>query len=747
MEAGADSGGEDLEIVGFTWQRLWLLVCSLALVASTAAALSVPVAGAAGGSVVVEADDFGLWEGNRRVFVASGNVRVTHGDVTVRASSLTYDMNAEEITFQGDVVYRDAVGEIRGTSLRYDVAGQRGWLDDGEAVYRQDEWGDPVFLFGKSIYRDPERIVVTGARLTTCTVDQPPYHFAANQIEVFPGDRIVVRGVRFVEHGITLAYWPYLTISLKEEKSRFDPPRPGYNRRDGWYVLWTHNYETGGDDYGSLYVDYYERRGLGAGVRHVYQHTDRQYGEVYLYTVGNPDGGRDYKGEVRQRWLLPSGLEARGMVGYESLGVGGPRHEEIIRGEGALYRALTGRMFDVQGRFLEERRRVGGKLELDASGRVVYRFDNDWHFSLRGSAYRVNTETRDTRRYTYLAQVEKRWSDYTLLIDVEQRIHPTLEKYRDRDPQTEWFSMHRLPEVSLSTNRTLLGLPFTFRASGGHFREFSRDDQPRQDWRLAATAQMRGVTYPLTRTSSLTLRAGATSYTYGRHQNQFALNARATLAYRPFRSLRLTADYDHQRSWGSTPFTFDRLVPQDTVTPRVQWDHGPWSLLFTTRYNLQTRQWDRSLVSQAVYRHGSVNARLNTTYDLQRKRWGEVIALIELTPQERRRLRMGARYSVEQSRLTRLDVEGAIPLFAGWRLGASMIYDIANNKFSTGFFKLTKDLGCREFSISYDHLDREVWVEYHIFAFPMSRVRVGRREGDERFLFEHDLLRELLEEQ
>src|SRR5690606_23854325 len=207
------------------------------------------------------------------------------------------------------------------------------------------------------------------------------------------------------------------------------------------------------------------------------------------------------------------------------------------------------------------------------------------------------------------------------------------------------------------------------------------------------------------------------------------------------------ADYDHQRSWGSTPSTFDRLVPPDTVTPRVQWDHGPWSLLFTTRYTLQTRQWDRSLVSQAVYRHGSVNARLNTTYDLQRKRLGQVYAIIELAPEEGRRLRAGAQYDAEQNRLTRLDVEGAIPLFAGWRLGASMIYDIWNNKFSTGFFKLTKDLGCREFSISYDHLDREVWLEYHIFAFPQSRVRVGRREDDARFLFEQDWLRELLEEQ
>lgn len=744
MEAGEEPGGEDLGIVLFTWQRLRPFVHAVLLGVWTAVALSLPAAGATGGSVVVEADDYGLWQGDKRVFVASGNVRFTHGDVTVHASSLTYDMNAEEITFHGGVVFRHGESEIRGKSLRYDVAGRRGWLEDVEAVYRPDEWGDPIFLFGQRIYRDPERIVLTGARLTTCDVGQPPYHFAAREVEVFPGDRIVVRGVRFVEHGITLAYWPYLTISLKENRSRFDPPRPGYNESDGWYVKWTHNYETRGDDYGSLYLDYYQKRGLGGGVRHVYQDTGRHYGEVYLYTAGNPQGGRDYEGEVRQRWLLRNGLEIRGAVAYESLGTGGPQREETIRGEASVYRSTSGQVWDLQGRFLEERR-PGGKLELDASGRVLYRLASDWQFALRGSAYRINTDTRDSGRYAYLAQLEKRWSDYTLSIDVEQRIHPTLEKERDEDPVTEWFTMHRLPEVTLSTSRNVLGMPFTFRASAGHFREFGLQGQQGEDWRLAATAQMRGVTVPLTRTSSLTLRGGVTSYTYGSHEDQFALNARVTLAYRPTRYLRLSADYDHQRSWGSTPFNFDRLTPQDTVAPRVQWNRGPWSVLFTGRYNLQARQWDTSLVGQVVYRRGTVDTRLYGSYDLNRNRWGEVIATVELVPQEHRRLRVGASYSFEANRLTRLDVEGAIPLFANWRLEANMIYNIESDKFSTGFFKLTKDLGCREFSISYDHLDREIWLEYHIFAFPMSRVRVGRSADDERFLFEHDLLRELLE--
>src|SRR5690606_11884139 len=120
-------------------------------------------------------------------------------------------------------------------------------------------------------------------------------------------------------------------------RSRFDPPRPGYNANDGWYVKWTHNYDFA-DDYGSLYVDYYQRRGLGVGIRHVYEDTSRRRSEVFGYTVNNPRGGRDYEAEWSSEWRLQSGLRGTAKVGYRSLGTGGPVDDKIWKAEASLNR-------------------------------------------------------------------------------------------------------------------------------------------------------------------------------------------------------------------------------------------------------------------------------------------------------------------------------------------------------------------------------------------------------------------------
>jgi len=233
-------------------------------------------------------------------------------------------------------------------------------------------------------------------------------------------------------------------------------------------------------------------------------------------------------------------------------------------------------------------------------------------------------------------------------------------------------------------------------------------------------------------------------YTYGRGQSQLGFDSRFTLTYRPWRSLRLTADYDYRRGWGETPFRFDEITPLETITPRAQWAQGAWNLMATSRYDLRTRRWGNA-VGQIAYYHGSVDAQLTGSYNMQTSQWQEVVATVGLSPSEKHRIRMGAWYHVPTQRLTRLDVDGSIPIGSTWRLSASMIYHTATERFSRGFFKLTKDLGCREISIGYDHMDKEVWIEYQIFAFPMSRVRVGRSE-EEDFLFESDFLRELLEE-
>src|SRR5690554_4786101 len=53
------------------------------------------------------------------------------------------------------------------------------------------------------------------------------------------------------------------------------------------------------------------------------------------------------------------------------------------------------------------------------------------------------------------------------------------------------------------------------------------------------------------------------------------------------------------------------------------------------------------------------------------------------------------------------------------------------------------DADCREIRLRWDQAKGEVWLEYHITAFPSSRVAVGAGE-DNKLLFEADVLSEFL---
>lgn len=724
-----------------------------------------PSAYAASRAIVVEAEEYGLWQGTTQTFTAEGNVRVIDGDTSIHADRMTYDMDAEEIRFTGNVVYRVVESELRGTSLRYNVATQEGWLDEVDAVYYPELGADPIYLFGDSIHRDPERILITQARLTTCRPGEPPYHFSAKTVEIVPNEYIRIRSARFVEHGITLAYWPSFVIPLKEERRRFDMPRLGYNENDGWYLKWTHHYFGPGEGYGALYVDYYQRRGVGVGGRHVYRDSETYRGEVYGYTVPHPVEGRDYEFEWNQRWRSRGGTEMNLELGHERHGAGSPQMEEIWRTRGSLYRSFHRGIVEINGRFRDESIPGQEKIELDGTGRVTYRLNREWQLSLQGSAFRDvrqvplfggGSETRDVGRYTYLARAERRWGDNSLLIDMEQMVHPTLTKIKrgDEDPATreDWRTVHRLPEVTFTHNRRWRNLPVTLRASAGHFRQASanpRVEPYTEDTRFMLSTQVRGYTLRLTPTTYVTARATASAFHYGKGTDegkwQLGFESRLSFNWRPWRPLRLSADYDYRTSSGSTPFRFDLMAPLATITPRAQWMSGPWNVLTTTRYDLRTQQWG-NLVNQVVYRNRGLDARLYSTYHISNKEWGELIATVQTTTARSYTFRMGARYSLRDSELTQLDMDGTVPIGETWRLGTRMIYDVKNEKFSSAWFRLTKDLACREISFSYDHIEKEYWLEYQIFAFPMSRVKVGHMEEDATFLFESDILRELLDE-
>src|SRR5690606_40787430 len=97
-----------------------------------------------------------------------------------------------------------------------------------------------------------------------------------------------------LESGITLFYWPYVSISLREDrKSQLELPEIGHNSEDGWYVRFTFGYDGPGDGYGEAVLDVSQFRGIGTGVRHTYRDRPGSTGSFTAYRLANRQTGHD----------------------------------------------------------------------------------------------------------------------------------------------------------------------------------------------------------------------------------------------------------------------------------------------------------------------------------------------------------------------------------------------------------------------------------------------------------------------
>src|SRR5690606_25273186 len=120
--------------------------------------------------------------------------------------------------------YVEGQQELAGARLHYDLNTATAVFEDLDAiVYAQGVQG-PMFVRGQRVESTSDVVVIQGGFLTTCECqeDRPPaYHFTAREIEIYPGDRLVVRGVTFYDHGVPLLYLPWLTLSLREDRNHF----------------------------------------------------------------------------------------------------------------------------------------------------------------------------------------------------------------------------------------------------------------------------------------------------------------------------------------------------------------------------------------------------------------------------------------------------------------------------------------------------------------------------------------------
>lgn len=237
-----------------------------------------------------------------------GHVNLIYQEVSLTADEVLIDLDAQQAEAQGNVVLWRSGQQWFGRHLVYDFANDRmRFLDtsfDGQWVF--------VKAPEVEIEERGKQVVARNAKVTTCDLPVPHYHFEAGRVELTPGERFSVYNSWLKLGRTPVAYVPYFTRSLDPE----DPTwisMGGYSKRKGAFALnklaWTtHDYL-----HLRLYGDYYSELGPGVGLKNRYQgkEPDNLAGFLYAYYLDGTDdndfiqGPPETASEVEaERWKI-----------------------------------------------------------------------------------------------------------------------------------------------------------------------------------------------------------------------------------------------------------------------------------------------------------------------------------------------------------------------------------------------------------------------------------------------------------
>ena len=670
-------------------------------------------------------------------WIAVGGVRLVQGDLEVRADRMRYEIETERAEFSGNVRIRRSGESLDAQAFTYDLKEQTGRIVEGLAAFEIEATSDPLYILGDEILVGADKIEVYGARLTTCEPpDRAGYYLIGQRMDIFPGERVVIRSVRFVESNVTLFYWPYLSISLTG-RQRVRIPEVGHNATDGWYVKTRYDYDGPGSGRGEAALDVYQYRGIGTGVHHIYRESPAGEGSLTVYRVHGWGGeGEELRLAWEESFSLGGDLQVDWKSAYLRNNLGGGEPER----EGSFALSLA-----------HERGSASSWLDLE---RQVYwdvdpgRVDTLWlrHRSRPwGWSWRLDVDARSERRagsdardaVAYLSTLRRSIGAYTLQLDAETRIHPSW--FTGGSVAPTWRSRSRLPEASFSVDidRLLpLRAPLTVTLSAARLAEERRvfGDYERVEADRAGVAfSLRPVAFRLGALGRVQSRGSVTWHAYSGGERRWLLSADHQYLLPLTRRLSFSASYWYRQPLGDAPpLQADTIAYEERVTGRLQYTYGAGSVSLWSGYDFASGL-TSDVIAQATYSRSGLFATVQAGYSPSDGAMSFAAASLSLRRGERVELRAATRYDFFTQSIDSLSASLALS-FPGWRFLYETAYDGYDGAWSTGEAAIIRDLGCREIGLRFDGWEGSVWLEYRINAFPGDGIRLGAR--DDRFDFD-----------
>jgi hypothetical protein len=278
------------------------------------------------GYVAVIADK---WSGSRtrgQPSDAIGNVHIYYGDEEIVGQKAHFD-GVRTITITGHpfLVNHEHNSVLAADTITFDTVAETAKLVNGKGESDEGVQRGLVHFSASDLHTEPDGTARgLNPYVTTCENPRGGYHITGKDMEVYPGDRIVIHKAVLWLGLAAIFYLPLLIIPLRSvENQRARThwfPEVGYNSYEGAWIKVQIPFGKDQYYYGYYIVNYFTKEGLGLGYVGFYSSKKgRRSVSVNVYTINDRlQGGRQTNLSLQEQENFSQHLRGNFQFAYQS---------------------------------------------------------------------------------------------------------------------------------------------------------------------------------------------------------------------------------------------------------------------------------------------------------------------------------------------------------------------------------------------------------------------------------------------
>ena len=640
--------------------------------------------------------------------IAKGSVLFHYQDIKIKADYLKINLTTDLLFASGEVLFKQDETETNSEELTYNWKTKKIILLRLKGELTGEGIKGKIYYQGEKMENFPETVELTDGSFTTCDLDDPHYHIVAKEMIIYPKDKIIARDISWYEGKTKIITLPYFLIFLDRKTQLPILPKIGQNSNDGWYAKINFNYYVNEKSYGTLYIDWFEKKGIGTGIKHFLEiggeGSNSGDASFYLYQIKEKDSDSfNITGKIDYQQNITDNLKTQFVLDYSGRKTLG---EELltnsIKSNLNVNYDKKGEKYDIKlvGKYTFSGTGLG-KEDLSIDGNIKVNHNYTFNDKLSSALTLAYTDKNPASQEVADRELKPKWElkyngeGYTLNLTTEKRFDLDGDNYTGEDISK---IINRLPEFVFNKGSAVIGdtkITYAINASVGHFYEAATEED---NWRGEYVFNLNrpfALGEYLTLTPSGIFRQDV--YLTGEARYLIGGKVDLTAVYNPF--ISSTLSYSYNKSVGPTPFNFDYIAPLTNTAS------GKLTLKPSEKIQLD----------------------LSTNYDFITENFGNLVAKVEYKPKDDWKMNFSSSYNLNTKEWTKkINSQLDLQLTDDWMIKYKGVVDLENDfKLTDSVVGITRDLHCREITINYKQATKSFWVEFYIKAFPTEKITIG----------------------